>query len=272
MAVLVDEIGALAAENIENILSKISGDPWPALVEGGWAGLAADQEADLSLRGLQEVARITGRHAVWTPLVATLLASRWFNLVPEQVAAGATVALQQGSGFAAPYAGPTTLVLDASGAPVGRDRLTSIDAFADVMPVAWMSGAGLQPLMAGHAAELHAVLAATTVGAVDTVLARSVDWSQTRVQFGAPIRSFQAVRHHLANMHIAREQAWTAAIAAANEPDHAAAWSAMAVHLATTAIELGIQVHGGVGFTSEVGLQLYLCHVLQIRDVLGALP
>jgi hypothetical protein len=273
MAVLVDEIGAIAAENVEIILRTAEAVAWPKLVEGGWAGLSADPEADVSLRGLQEIARVAGRHPVPTPLLPTLLAGRWFDPAPDRLGAGIAIALAHGDDLAAAYANGSSVLLDATGAAVDRDRVHGYDRFSEVMPLALVDrGASEAALAPGQAAELHAVLAATAVGCADTVLDRSVEWSQTRVQFGRAIKSFQAVRHHMANMHIAREQAWTAAVACANEPDAAATWSRQACELATTAIELGIQVHGGVGFTSEVGLQLFLCHVMQIRDVLGAVP
>jgi alkylation response protein AidB-like acyl-CoA dehydrogenase len=104
------------------------------------------------------------------------------------------------------------------------------------------------------------------------VAERSIAWARTREQFGRPIASFQAVRHHLADLHIAREQAWTAAIACAHEPGASAAWARQSCDLAATAIELGIQVHGGVGFTAEVGLHLFLDHVLQIRSLIEETP
>jgi hypothetical protein len=271
MAVLVDEIGAVAAENVEIVLRATEAAAWPKLVEGGWAGLSADPEAELSLRGLQEIVRVAGRHPVSTPLLPTLLAGRWFGPAPARPGAGIAIALAHGDDLAAPYANESSLLLDATGAAVDRGRVHGCNRFSEVMPLALVERDASEAALAPeHVAELHAVLAATAVGCADTVLDRSVKWSQTRVQFGRAIKSFQAVRHHLANMHIAREQAWTAAVACANEPDAAASWSRQVCELATTAIELGIQVHGGVGFTSEVGLQLFLCHVMQIRDVLGA--
>lgn len=271
MSITVDEIGTIAAENVSTILASDPEKAWRKLVEGGWATLGADPDADIGMREVQEIARVVGRHEVATPLLTTLLAGRWFNTDAEQLAAGVTIAVPEGAGAVAPYAVPDVIVLDGEGGALASDSIPSAtEHFAALMPLA-VRESGTPPLGPGHAAELHAVLAAAAVGCADAVLDRSVAWVQTREQFGRPISSFQAVRHHLADMHIAREQAWTAALAAGLEPDGAADWSRIACDLAITCIETGIQVHGGVGFTAEVGLQLFLNHVLQARRVLAVL-
>ncbi|WP_082763548.1 acyl-CoA dehydrogenase family protein [Frondihabitans sp. PAMC 28766] len=113
------------------------------------------------------------------------------------------------------------------------------------------------------------MFAAVAVGCADIVLTRSIDWARTREQFGQPIKGFQAVRHMLADAHIAREQAWTAAIAARHEAFRADVWAAQAFTLARRSIELGIQVHGGVGYTWEVGLQHHLDQVLELDSLFG---
>ncbi len=278
MTVLVDEIGAIAAENVETILgtAKIAptgprSDVWSRLAEGGWTTLTADADSGLGLRGIQEVARITGRFSVSTPLVTTLLAARWFDLPEDGLLLGASVALPWGAQRAFPYIADGVTLLEPAGTDTGLSPSSlSRDDFSQVMPLGLTPGSALAPeLKPDHRAELVAVLAAVTVGCADAVLARSVEWSQTRQQFGQPIKSFQAIRHHLADMHIAREQAWTAALAAGHDQDRADSWSAYACGLAKSAIELGIQVHGGIGFTWEVGLQHFLCHVLQIEALIG---
>lgn len=272
MTVLIDEVGSIASDSIETILRSDSSQPWKKLVDGGWAGLAADPEADLSLRALQEIARITGRYAVATSLLPTLLAGRWFDPTLQAQSSGIGIALAGDEGAVVPYATDEMVVLGGDGREVPRADVGPVSSdFSAVMPLALLDGGGdVGGLSTDHLAELHAVLSAVAVGCGDAVLDRAAQWSQTRTQFGQPIRNFQAVRHHLANMHICREQAWTAAIACANEHAEAPTWSRQACALALDTIETGIQVHGGVGFTWEVGLQNFLCHVLQIRSVLGA--
>ncbi|MFC0531456.1 acyl-CoA dehydrogenase family protein [Phytohabitans kaempferiae] len=272
MTVLVDEIGAIAAENVATILTNAPAQAWAKLVEGGWAALGADPDADLGIRDLQEIARAAGRFDTATPLVPTLLAGRWFRPDPQTLAGGVSLALPRGDEVVVSYVTDTVVVLDARGKPLPHDLGGARrEEFSQVMPLAVFEAPVAGPALAAeHAAELRAVLAAVAVGCVDAVADRSVEWVQTREQFGRPIKAFQAVRHHLANLHIAREQAWTAAIAGAHEPETALTWARQACELATTAIELAIQVHGGVGFTEEVGLHHFLNHVLQIESLLGA--
>jgi acyl-CoA dehydrogenase len=102
-------------------------------------------------------------------------------------------------------------------------------------------------------------------GALDHILAQSVQYSLDRVQFGRPIAKFQAVQHNLANLAGEVAAAGAAADAAAE------AIAAYGIHSETTAAEVAIakmrvgeaagtgaaiahQVHGAMGFTKEHSL------------------
>ena len=86
------------------------------------------------------------------------------------------------------------------------------------------------------------------------------------MQFGRPIATFQAVKHHCANMLVASELAtgavWDAARAAEEGDDQLSYAAAIAAALALAAgdecAQLNIQVHGGIGFTWEHDAHLYL--------------
>lgn len=269
MTVLPAEVGAIAAENIAEIMTRAGSATWATLVEGGWTAIGADADAGLDVRDLQEIARVAGRSTTPLPLVTTLLAGRWFGMSASTPATGASFPVLRGEEAVIPYAVDGITVLDAEARPVPADALTGPrDDFSTVMPLAGTTDAA-PVITGGHAAEFRAVLAAVAVGCADEVADRTVAWAQTREQFGRPISAFQAVRHHLADLHIAREQAWTAAIAGAHEQDASATWARQACERSIAAIELGIQVHGGVGFTAEVGLHLHLDHVLQIATLIG---
>jgi len=102
-------------------------------------------------------------------------------------------------------------------------------------------------------------------GMAERVLELSVDYAKTRVQFGAPIGSFQAIQHKCADMFCLVESAKSACYYAAwtlaeDEPDaHAAACLAKAFcsEALTRVAAEGIQIHGGLGFTWEQDLHLY---------------
>ncbi|MFJ7209733.1 acyl-CoA dehydrogenase family protein [Streptomyces sp. NPDC098789] len=97
-------------------------------------------------------------------------------------------------------------------------------------------------------------LAAEQVGAAARALEVTVGYAKERVQFGRPIGSFQAVKHRLADMYAAVENARGLALAAAAAdaaPDPAAAaGSACGEAYSWVAGEM-IQLHGGIGITWE---------------------
>lgn len=92
----------------------------------------------------------------------------------------------------------------------------------------------------------------------------AVEYAKVREQFGRTIGTFQAVKHHAANMLVAAETA-TAAVwdaARADDLDSAAFAAAVAAALAIRAqvfnAQNNIQLHGGIGFTWEHDARLYL--------------
>jgi alkylation response protein AidB-like acyl-CoA dehydrogenase len=112
---------------------------------------------------------------------------------------------------------------------------------------------------------LHRALDA--VGAAARLLEMTVAYAGQRQQFGAPIGSFQAVKHHCADMAIAVEAGRAVLWAAASAMDEApevvrsravAAGAAYAKSAASQVAGTALQVHGGIGFTWEHDLHLFL--------------
>ncbi|HVY95657.1 MAG TPA: acyl-CoA dehydrogenase family protein [Solirubrobacterales bacterium] len=107
--------------------------------------------------------------------------------------------------------------------------------------------------------------AAQLLGLSRTLLALSTEYVKERRQFGVPIGTFQAVKHHLANALLALEFAAPAALRAAWSLDHGAATAsrdvAMAKALASDAAErvagVSLQVHGAIAYTTEYDLHLF---------------
>ncbi|HYA34106.1 MAG TPA: acyl-CoA dehydrogenase family protein [Candidatus Binataceae bacterium] len=109
-------------------------------------------------------------------------------------------------------------------------------------------------------------LAAEQVGGAQRCLEISTDYAKTRLQFGRPIGSFQAIKHKCADMLVdvefARSAAYGAAFAAAGDTDDeffTAAHSARSFCSETyfRAAADTIQIHGGMGFTWEHPAHLY---------------
>ncbi|HST42818.1 MAG TPA: acyl-CoA dehydrogenase family protein [Conexibacter sp.] len=128
-------------------------------------------------------------------------------------------------------------------------------------------------------ATAFATAAAELVGLADALLRMSVDYAGERQQFGAPIGSFQAIKHRLADVLIAVERArsltWHAAVLAAAQP--LAPATATAAHFAkaaagdaaTTAARAAVQVHGGIGITREHDVSLLYLRARQAAFQLG---
>jgi len=109
-------------------------------------------------------------------------------------------------------------------------------------------------------------LAAELVGTARRMLDMTVAYAKERYQFGVPIGSFQAIQHKLADMSLTVERAQSAVQYAAmaldaDDPDrHRAAHTAKAAAsvAATRAAKDGVQTHGGIGFTWEHDLHLFI--------------
>ena len=122
----------------------------------------------------------------------------------------------------------------------------------------------------------RAVLAAEAAGIAAETTEQAAEYAKIRQQFGRPIATFQAVKHHCANMLVAAELAtaagWDAGRAGLDGGDQLSYTAAIAAVLASPAAvgnaNLNIQVHGGIGFTWEHDAHLYLRRAGAIAAVL----
>ncbi len=123
----------------------------------------------------------------------------------------------------------------------------------------------------------YVLLAAEAVGAAQAVLSRTCEYAAERIQFGRPIGSFQAVKHPLVNVMLAVETArslvYGAAAALDSAPDNAEIYARMAKAAATDAlafaVDRGVQLHGGYGFTWDCDVHFYFKRSLWTAAVLG---
>lgn len=116
-----------------------------------------------------------------------------------------------------------------------------------------------------------AALCAEAFGAMDRILAATISYSRSRVQFGAPIGSFQALQHRMAEMLMHLEQARSMSYLAASrctDPDpvsRATAMSAAKTLMGQAARYIGqqaVQLHGGMGMTDELDVSHYFKRLL----------
>jgi alkylation response protein AidB-like acyl-CoA dehydrogenase len=122
------------------------------------------------------------------------------------------------------------------------------------------------------------MLAADSIGASQIMLDKAVAYSLERKQFGRVIGSFQAVKHMCAEMAAELEPChsmiWHAAHCYDHDPSQA---RLMACHTKAHVSEVGQQisktateVHGGMGFTDELGLHYWFKRIGLNRQLLGS--
>jgi pimeloyl-CoA dehydrogenase small subunit len=119
---------------------------------------------------------------------------------------------------------------------------------------------------------------AEAVGAMETMLAMTVEYMKTRVQFGKPIGENQALQHRATEMMMSLEQGRSLAMLAAvmiDDPDVAQ----RAHDLSTAKVGVGqaarfvsqnaVQLHGGIGMTDEYAVGHYFRRVMVIEHSFG---
>ena len=158
----------------------------------------------------------------------------------------------------------------------------------------WVTAAGIDPplglarvrgLVANGEIEVHAdvdggavapacrrALAHELLGATDAMLARATEYAKARQQFGQPIGAFQAVKHRLADVYVAR-QAASAVIDESwrSDPECTTlAAKALAATAGAQASENCLQVLGAIGFTLEHDLHRYVRRVRVLDRFYGS--
>jgi len=104
------------------------------------------------------------------------------------------------------------------------------------------------------------------VGTSRRIFGMALEYAKERKQFDVPIGSFQAIQHKLAEMSLALERSTAAVHYAAMTLDADHPDRTRACHVAKAAageatrriLKDGIQIHGGIGYTWEHDLHLYL--------------
>lgn len=120
-------------------------------------------------------------------------------------------------------------------------------------------------------------LAAESVGGTQRCLDAAVEYARTRVQFARPIGSFQAIKHKCADMMVqvesARSAAYYAGCVAAEDGDDLSLQASLAKAYCSDAFFRcagdALQIFGGVGFTWEYDIHLYLKRAKSTETFLG---
>jgi len=125
----------------------------------------------------------------------------------------------------------------------------------------------------------EAILAvcAEAVGIMQIMTEKTVEYTKSRVQFGVPISSFQALQHRMVDMLTACEQSYSlltwASMANANGTDEARkSISSIKYQIGTAGKKVGqeaVQLHGGMGVSWEVDIAHYFKRLTVIGQLFG---
>ena len=278
---------------------------WKAIGEQGWLAVLIPEEHDglgLGLLDAAVLARCWGEGCVPGPFLPTLVAAEAIRLggsaaqkstwLPRVATGEAKLALAYGGRVSAGTDGKLTgtvrhveyahvadqLVVAADGGrlwlvdPRGAGvTVTVTDALdrSTVLTTVTLDGAPGEELAAPVLPDVldrAAVLYANDLAGVARVaLTRTVDYDKTREQFGRPVGSFQAIKHALADLHVAVTMAEHAGWYAAHALDAGLPDAKLAVSVAKSkcgdaareATAAMIQYHGGIGYTWEHDAHLF---------------
>ncbi|MFC4314621.1 acyl-CoA dehydrogenase family protein [Steroidobacter flavus] len=250
-----------------------SADAWSSLRDLGVFGISLDEAQGGSGLGAVEEALIVmglGRRLVSPAVLATIGAG------PALAASG-----NRDKNVAAAYRrGDRTVVVDESQASLILVRDGDSAALYNRTPSRsidrrlWLAGLSeietprepLARLDAHDVLRLRLIDAAALAGIAAAALDMAVAYAGIREQFGRPIGTFQAIKHHCSNMAMAarcaRDQTNFAAVALDDERDDAALQVECALLVAGQAAldsaGKNIQIHGGIGFSDEADPHLFL--------------
>jgi len=158
-------------------------------------------------------------------------------------------------------AGAARLTL--SGVEVGADAILSDNALAAIE----------------HAYDrATAAFCSELVGLMEAATKATIEYTKIRIQFGKPLAANQTLRHRMADMSIACEEARSMALRAALHADDedarargraiAGAWAKVS-RAARFVAEQSIQLHGGMGVTNELEIGGYLKRVVALDAIIG---
>lgn len=309
------DMGQMLADQIDRLLRPLDGPArHRAEREGGapalWANVAGlgletalvpeDRGgAGLGWRDIGRLLMTLGYHAAPLPLGEAMIA-HWALDLLGQSAAGSLPGVAPGSlagethvtgQVQVPWGqGATQVLVTLTGTGGRGDRLALVDAGgarvevlntlgrdpavrivlhdAPVLASAETGGLGLAGAMA-------LLRSAQIAGALSRILELSIEYGNTRVQFGRPIGKFQAVQHLVAGLAAEAAAARAAvdlALAAAGRDD---AWQAVATAKIRTALAVpratfaAHETHGAIGVTEEHVLHYFTRRLWQWREEAG---
>jgi alkylation response protein AidB-like acyl-CoA dehydrogenase len=295
-----DELRSVAAD----LLAKDRAVDWPAIVDAGWVGLEVPERlggAGVTFAEVAVICEEMGRAASANSyLGSAVLAIGTLNaLHPSDTRDRLLAGAASGSIRVAIALEPFDFVPDAEGA----DWILMIanggvaDAAVTVTPQPVLDETRRLAMVTADELEVSEVLrfdgdpeaqvrllrdraavaiACDSLGLSEAMLSATVSYAKVRQQFGRPIGSFQAVKHACADMlvkiSVARQLVSTAIESVVHGGDDVAASMAKS-YACSAAVDIAgkaMQLHGGIGYTWESGIHVYLKRAALNRSLFGS--
>lgn len=210
------------------------------------------------------------------------------TLVLNGGAADILVVSARTSGEQTDASGISLFIVDANAEGISRRAYPTVDArqaaeitFNEVrIPATQLlgtEGEGFEALQATIDDAIISV-AAEAVGIMQMLNYKTLEYSKSRVQFGAPIASFQALQHRMVDMFMIAEQTrslllYAVMAQAESDPDEARkAIQTLKIQVGTQGRLLGeeaVQIHGGMGVTWELDVAHYFKRLTMIDTLFG---
>ncbi len=296
-----DELRSVAGD----LLAKDRKVDWPTLVEAGWVGLEVPEQfggagvtfaevaviceemgraasansylgsAVLAIGTLKALQPSDTRNQLFTDVtsgtVRVAVALESFEFVPDAEGADRILVVADG--------GVSEPAVTVTPQPVVDEtrRLATVTADGVGSEVLRFEGDPKAAVRRLHERAAVAI-ACDSLGLSEAMLAATVAYAKVRSQFGRPIGSFQAVKHACADMQVAiavGRQLVSAAVEAVAEdrPDAGVAVAMAKSYACTAAVDVAgkaMQLHGGIGYTWESGIHVYLKRAALNRALFGS--
>ncbi|HZN15254.1 MAG TPA: acyl-CoA dehydrogenase family protein [Acidimicrobiales bacterium] len=263
---------------------------WKQMIALDWPAMTIDEAAGglgMTFIDLAVVVEELGRVVAPGPFLPTVS-----QFVPALRAAGATDLMGQVArgeltgalvvdGFAMQPADRIGLIVDGQLHLAIDPELTplnTLDKSRGLVRVAAGATEIVGPVDEGRILdEATVALALEMIGTCQAIFDMTLEYAKQREQFGVPIGSFQAVKHKLVDMYVAlsraRACAYYAAATVAEDDERRPLAASMAKAAAGDAQRLicqeGIQIHGGIGYTWEHDLHLFVKRAKTSEALLG---
>jgi hypothetical protein len=133
------------------------------------------------------------------------------------------------------------------------------------------------PALQAAISDATLAVSAEAIGIMNVLAEKTIEYSKSRVQFGVPISSFQALQHRMVEMYTACEQSrslmmWAAMAIQDGGPDSESAVHALKYQIGVAGTRVGeeaVQIHGGMGVTWDLDVAHYFKRLTAINLMFG---